>query len=77
MLETLIPLAIITLSLDSHNSAAATTAGRAYIRQNGMERMIQDYEERTFSKELRARVGTAAWITKTITEQKITVEWRF
>lgn len=76
-MEVMVPLVIIAMSLDSRNPSAAIAAGRAYTRQSGIEQMFQDYEERTYSEELRANVGTMMWITKTITEQKLTFEVRF
>lgn len=71
----IIPLVII-LGLSNHSSAA-NHALQAYAKQSGIERMVDEYQQRKFNETLRARVGQAAWLTKSVVEQRITVEWRF
>jgi hypothetical protein len=62
---------------DGEHTAAAKAAARAYYKQSGMETDVRRIEREQVSKELRAYVGHAAVITKTIVEQRITLVWRF
>ncbi len=70
-------LLLFVSSMQFTNPGAASKALEAYYKQTGSERAIQDWIDRETTRELRAKVGQLSFITKTIVEQKITVEWRF
>jgi hypothetical protein len=71
----LIP-AIIALGLSNQNSAARSTA-EAYARHLRADQFVNEYVERKVSPELRAHVGKASWLTKTVVEQKVVFQWTF
>jgi hypothetical protein len=73
----LIVPAIILLGLDQRSSYSATIAAQAYLRQSGIDRMLNEYQERELSPQLRARLGQATFVIKTLTEQKVTYTWGF
>jgi hypothetical protein len=49
------------------------SAVEAYGKHIKIDKII----ERNTSEELRARVGQVGWITKSIVEQRITLQWTF
>lgn len=75
-MEVLIIPLIIALGLDG-KSSAATAAARAYAKQSGAEVTIENWQRLHLGDNLRARLGEAAWLTKTITEQRITFRLEF
>lgn len=76
-MDWLIIPAIVLLGLDSRNSQAATTAAQAYVKQSGIERQLNELQERELSPELRARIGQATFLVKTISSQSVSYTWRF
>ena len=76
LMDWLIIPAIVTLGLQGHNSAA-TSAGVAYFKQSGVEQMLNDYQERQLSQELRARMGDVFLVARTVIDQRITLEFKF
>lgn len=76
MVEALIIPLIIILGLDGRSSAA-TSAATAYAKQSGLEKTLREFTDREISPELRARIGQLAVVTKTLTEQKLTLRWEF
>lgn len=71
----IIPL-IMVLGLDGKNSAASAAA-QAYSKESGLERMLDEYQQREINPTLRTGIGDGVWLVKTMTEQKITYTWRF
>lgn len=71
----IIPL-IVTLGLDGHGNAA-TAAARAYSEQSGLERMLDEYQQREINPTLRTGVADGIWLFKTATERRITFSWGF
>lgn len=75
-MDFLIIPAIILLGIDGHSSAA-TQAAIAYSKHSGIERMIDSYQQRELSESLRARIGQATFLVKTISTQQITYRLEF
>ncbi len=76
-MDFLIVPAIILLGLDSRNSQATQVAATAYFKQSGMERMITEFQDREVPEAIRARIGDAVFLAKTISSQQITYRWEF
>jgi hypothetical protein len=76
-MDFLIIPAIVLLGLDARNSQAASYAATAYLKQSGIERQLHELQEREFSPELRARIGQATFLVKTISSQSISYTWGF
>lgn len=75
MIELILPF-IVALGLSGQTSAA-TIAAQAYARQSGIDRMLDEYQQRELSGTLRADLGRGVWLAKTLTEQKVTLTWGF
>jgi hypothetical protein len=76
-MEFLIIPAIVVLGLDTRNSQATMAATVAYTKQSGIERMVDDLQQREISQSLRNRIGQATFIVKTISSQSITYRLEF
>jgi len=68
---------ILVLGLDGKNSQAALAATQAYVKQSGIEQTLQEFQERELSESLRARIGQATFLVKTISSQSITYRLEF
>lgn len=76
-MDFLIIPAIVLLGLDGRNSKAAQYAAQAYVKQSGIERQLQEFQERELNDALRARIGQATFLVKTMSIQSITYRWEF
>lgn len=76
-MEMLIIPMILVLGLDGKNSQAALAATQAYVKQSGIEQTLQEFQERELSESLRARIGQATFLVKTISSQSITYRLEF
>ncbi len=70
-------LFILVTSLTATNPEAASKATEAYYKQSGAERAINQWTERQFEPELRAKAGSVSFIAKTLVEQRVSFELRF
>lgn len=70
-----IPL-VLLLSANG-NSTAAATASQAYLRQSGIDRMVDEYQQRELSEAVRNRVSQGFFLMRTITEQQIKYRLEF
>jgi hypothetical protein len=70
-------LFLLISSLPLMNPEAASQATQAYIKQVGVERNVNEWSERQFSPELRAKAGSVTFIAKSLIERKLVLEWRF
>lgn len=71
---------VITYGLSGHTAEeneALRTAARAFYKQSGTERDVNDFVKREVPKGLQTVVGNAAWITKIVNERKIVYTWSF
>jgi hypothetical protein len=76
-MDFLIIPAIVVLGLDSRNSTATEYATKAYLKQSGIERMVDELQQRELSQSLRSKIGSAAFLVKTISSQSITYRLEF
>lgn len=61
----------------SNSNQAQVATLQAYGKQSGIERMLDDWQQREVSPALRTGIGDAAFLVKTIVERHVAVEWRF
>jgi L-fucose isomerase-like protein len=72
----IVPL-IFALGLNGNNAVAVKTASQAYLQQSGIDRMVDEYQQREVSETVRNRIGQGVFIVRTVTEQRITYRWEF
>ncbi len=71
---------VLTYGLSGHSAEEKTalrTAARAFYKQSGTEQDVNRFVKKEVPKGLQTVVGNAAWIAKTIQEQKVVVTWSF
>jgi hypothetical protein len=73
----LITSLIAAQSVASGNSKATRAVTQAYYKQSGVESMFNDFQKRELNPEARAYLGHAAFIAKTLVDQRVVFTWRF
>jgi hypothetical protein len=71
----LIPILFLVSSANNEEAKQATL--QAYGKQSGIERMLDDWQQRELNPGLRTGVGNTLFFVKVIAERHIAVEWRF
>lgn len=70
-------LFVLVSGLALTHPQTAQPVGQAYLKQTGIERAVNDWAARNTSSELRAQAGNLVWISKTIAERKVIIQWDF
>jgi hypothetical protein len=67
-------LSICALSPDSRADSAAL---EAFVKQTGIDKQFRRFQREEIPDDMRVYLGQAAFLTKTISDKKITLQWSF
>lgn len=68
---------IIGLTVSQGPGEATEMATRAYLSQNGIDLMLDNYSRTVVTEEQRKQLGHAAIAVRALVERKVIFEWRY